>query len=104
MFINVSASRRKPSSGLTSSVGRQYVKACPICGLIGSFPRLDSCCKKLAGSIHVVGLPDPYGLYGSGRQHDNMNQDEGSYQLNIWVQYWLVTDGRMDTEQQHIPH
>jgi len=30
LFIDVSASRRKPSSGLTSGAGRQYVKACPI--------------------------------------------------------------------------
>ena len=49
LFIDVLASRRKPSSGLTSSVGRQYVKACPIRGSIGSSP-------------HVVCLPDPYGL------------------------------------------
>ena len=32
LIINVSASRRKPSSGLTSGAGRQYVKACPIRG------------------------------------------------------------------------
>ena len=42
LFIDVSASRRKPSSGLTSSVGRQYVKACPMRGLVGSCPHLDS--------------------------------------------------------------
>jgi len=29
---------------LTSGVGHQYVKACPIRGSIGSSPRLDSCC------------------------------------------------------------
>ena len=29
LFIDVSASRRKLSSGLTSGAGRQYVKACP---------------------------------------------------------------------------
>ena len=32
LFIDVSASRRKPSSGLTSGAGRQYVKACPTYG------------------------------------------------------------------------
>jgi len=41
-FINVSASRRKPSSGLTSGAGRQYVKTCPIRGSTGSSPHLDS--------------------------------------------------------------
>jgi len=30
LFIDVSASRRKPLSGLTSGAGRQYVKACLI--------------------------------------------------------------------------
>ena len=39
--IDVLASRRKPSSGLTSGAGRQYVKACPIRGSVGSSPRLD---------------------------------------------------------------
>ena len=43
LFIDVSASRRKPSSGLTSGAGRQYVKACPIRGSVGSSPHLDSC-------------------------------------------------------------
>ena len=43
LFIDVSASHRKPSSGLTFSAGHQYVKACPICGSVGSSPRLDSC-------------------------------------------------------------
>ena len=43
LFIDVSASRRKPSSGLTSGVGRQYVKACPIGDSVGSSPRVDSC-------------------------------------------------------------
>ena len=43
LFIDASALRRKPSSGLTSGAGRQYVKA-PLV------------------SIHVVGLPDPYCL------------------------------------------
>jgi len=37
LFIDVSASH------LDSGVGRQYVKACPIHGSIGSSPRLDSC-------------------------------------------------------------
>ena len=46
LFIDVSASRRKPSSGLTSGAGRQYVKACPIRGSTGSSPRLDSCCRS----------------------------------------------------------
>ena len=46
LFIDVSASRRKPSSGLTSSAGRQYVKACPLRGSAGSSPRLDSCCRS----------------------------------------------------------
>jgi len=32
LFIGVSASSRKPSSGLTSGAGRQYVKACPMRG------------------------------------------------------------------------
>ena len=45
-FIDVSASRRKPSSGLTSGAGRQYVKACPIRASTGSSPRLDSCCRS----------------------------------------------------------
>jgi len=51
------ASRQKPSSGLTSSVGRQYVKACP-------YPRMDKLLQLVAPLvlIHVVGLPDPYGL------------------------------------------
>ena len=54
LFIDVSASHRKPSSGLTSGAGRQYVKACPI-----------GCVAQLVAplvSIHVVGLPDPYRL------------------------------------------
>jgi len=34
LFIDVSVSRRKPSSGLTSGAGRQYVKACPIPAVI----------------------------------------------------------------------
>jgi len=38
MFIHVSASRRKPSSGLTSGAGRQYVKACPIRNSTGTSP------------------------------------------------------------------
>jgi len=42
--INVSTSRRKSSSGLTSGSGRQCVRICPIRGSIGSSPRLDSCC------------------------------------------------------------
>jgi len=46
LFIDVSASRRKPSSGLTSGDGHQYVKACPIRGSTGSSPRLDSCCRS----------------------------------------------------------
>jgi len=43
-FIDVSVVRRKPSSGLTSDAGRQYVTACPIRDLTGSSPRLDSSC------------------------------------------------------------
>ena len=39
-------SRRKSSSGLTSGSNRQYVRACPICGSIGSSPRLYSCCRS----------------------------------------------------------
>jgi len=46
LFIDVLASRQKPSSGLTSGAGRQYVKACPIRGLTGSSPRLDLCCRS----------------------------------------------------------
>jgi len=46
LFIDVSALHRKPSSGLTSGAGRQYVKACPIRGSTGSSPRLDSCCRS----------------------------------------------------------
>ena len=42
-FIDVSASHRKPSSGLSSDARRQYVKACPIRGSVGSSPRLNSC-------------------------------------------------------------
>ena len=45
LVIDVSSSRRKPSSGLTSGAGRQCVKACPIRGSTGSSPRLDSCCR-----------------------------------------------------------
>jgi len=48
LFIDVSASRRKPSSGLTSGAGRQYVKTCPIRGSTGSSPHLDSCCRSLS--------------------------------------------------------
>jgi len=46
LFINVSASRRKPSSGLTTGTSPQYVKACPIRGSVGSSPRLDSSCRS----------------------------------------------------------
>jgi len=46
LFIDVLASRRKPSSGLTSVDGRQYVKACPIRDSTGSSPRLNSCCRS----------------------------------------------------------
>jgi len=46
LFIDVSASHRKPSSGLTSGAGRQYVEACPIRGSTGSSPHLDSCCPS----------------------------------------------------------
>jgi len=46
LFIDVSASRQKPSSGLTSGAGRQYVKACAIRGSTGSSRRLDSCCQS----------------------------------------------------------
>ena len=53
LFIDVSASRRKPSSGLTSGAGRQYVKACPIYVAQLVAPLV---------SIHVVGLPGPYRL------------------------------------------
>ena len=52
LFIDVSASRRKPESGLTSAAGHQYVKVCPIRGsMVAPFV-----------SIHVVGLRDPYRL------------------------------------------
>jgi len=54
LFIDFSASRRKPSSGLTSGAGRQYVKACPICGSTGSSPCLDSCCGVFL--IHITSL------------------------------------------------
>jgi len=37
-FIDVTASRRKPSPGPTSGAGHQYVKACPIRGSTGSSP------------------------------------------------------------------
>ena len=40
LFIDVSASRRKPSSGLTSGAGRQYVKACPIHGSVPTEPHM----------------------------------------------------------------
>ena len=40
LFIDVSALRRKPSSGLTFGAGRQYVKACPKRGSVGSSPHL----------------------------------------------------------------
>jgi len=46
LFIKVSASRRKPSSGLTSGAGRQYVKACPIRGSVGSSVRMGQVKKK----------------------------------------------------------
>ena len=52
LIIDASASRRKPSSGLTSGAGHQYVKACSIRGSVGSSPRL----------IHLLGLLDPYRL------------------------------------------
>jgi len=41
LFIDVSASRWKPSSGLTSGTSCQYLKACPIRGFIGSSPHLE---------------------------------------------------------------
>ena len=48
LFIDVSVSRQKPSSGLTPGAGRQYVKVVPyVAQLVAP---LDS--------IHVVGLPD----------------------------------------------
>jgi len=56
LFTDVSASRRKPLSGLTSGAGRQYVKACPIRGSTGSSPRLDSCCH---GSSSNTMRPGP---------------------------------------------
>ena len=34
LFVDISSSRRKSSSGLTSGTSRQYVKACPIHGSI----------------------------------------------------------------------
>jgi len=46
LFIDVSASCRKPSLGPISGTSCQYVKACPIHGSIGSSPRLDSCCQS----------------------------------------------------------
>jgi len=52
LFIDVLASRRKPSSGLTSDAGRQYVKSCPIRGSTRSSPRLSSVCY----------LWSPYGI------------------------------------------
>jgi len=39
LFFDVSTSRRKSSSGLTSGSGRQYVGACPIRGSICPSPR-----------------------------------------------------------------
>ena len=45
LFIDVSTSSRKSSSRPTSGSGRQYVKASPIRGSIGSSPRLDSCSR-----------------------------------------------------------
>jgi len=42
LFIDVSASHQKPSSGLTSGADRQYVKSCPICGSTGSSPELEN--------------------------------------------------------------
>ena len=44
LFINVSASRRKPSSGLTSGASCQYVKACSIRG------STDHICNENQGS------------------------------------------------------
>jgi len=41
-FIDISASRRKPSSEVTSGTSRQYVKACPIRGSVVSSPHLVS--------------------------------------------------------------
>jgi len=52
VFIDVSASRRKPSSGLTSGAGGQYVKVVPYMTQLVA-PLI---------SIHAVGLPDPYRL------------------------------------------
>jgi len=51
LFIHISASRRKPSSGLTSGAGRQYVKACPIRGSTGSALLLDSCRRSSWGDM-----------------------------------------------------
>jgi len=55
LFIDVSASCRKPSSGLTSGISLQYVKSCPIRGSIGSSLRLDSCCQSVF-LIHIASL------------------------------------------------
>ena len=58
--IDISTSRRKSSSALTSGSGRQYVRACPISGSIGSFPRLvwDYCALEaslLTYLLHMSG-------------------------------------------------
>ena len=48
------------SSGLTSGAGRQYVKACPIRGSVGSFPCLDSCSPSswsISPPLYVFCLP-----------------------------------------------
>jgi len=119
-YLSTFRLRRKPSSGLTSSAGRQYVKACPLRGSTGSSPRLDSCCQS-SWSIspplwvcqHCLILDQsPWCSPTLGkcqgdwsrirqswqaiwiRKTDNMNRDEGSYQLShVWDKL-LHTDDR----------
>jgi len=93
LFIDVSASRRKPSSGLTSGAGRQYVKACPIRGSTGSSPRFDSCCRSFWFISHPLWVcqlclildqspwRSPSLLHDSHCKHDLW--------LQICCRYWL---------------
>jgi len=56
LFIDISSSRRKSSSGLTSGSGRQYVRTCLIRGSIGSFPRFDSWVGLLVDKQYGIGI------------------------------------------------
>jgi len=71
LFINVSTSHRKSSSVLNSGTGRQYVKACPIHGSIGSSPRLDSWRKS-----HWSRIRQSWQTYKGGNKDQEDRQHE----------------------------